>query len=689
MAADSSLEAGDIREWRSIVTLIIFVLTNLVVLFHFSIPLPVPAPIEHALHDLLVALRVVGPRSKPPLGDIRRSHGFITHSFPLNLVTAPIAACLFLLAIGAIGREEVRAGTIGAAHISPLDIMLFFITLAYIAISIDATGLIRWLAYRVLVWGRKSGGRLFFSLYAFFALIGTFIGNDPIILSGTPFLAYMTRVSQNIDHPRAWIFTQFAIANVVSAILVSSNPTNLVLAGAFQIKYIEYTANMVVPVVVTVILLFPFLLYVVFRNEKLIPKSIEMHDLPEDMRGETPRNPCIPFADDDSDVAQPDAEEKEKLRELAAIINPFLDKKSATFGAILMAVTLITVLALNAASPTEGELPVFWITLPAAVVMLGWDLAIGWVRRDASRSQAREGRRQHELMALDPVPDDPEKTTADDMAVSQPHPQKDGAVPAIGAEDDSIGRHIEPPGNTSPSSSTAVESSDPIPPRVARPQSLRDDNDEEPPRSRQSLTDEKTTLVLLVARGWAWCRETFPTATFVLAHLPLPLVPFAFAMFILVQALVTKGWVPVFAHGWDHWVNRTGTVGAIGGMGFVSVVFSNFAGTNIGTTILLCRILQAWQLLRERQDIPISNQTFWASVYSMALGVNYGAFSTAFSASLAGLLWRDILQRKHIFVRARDFARFNAPIIAFTMAVGSAVLIGEILLTRDKNPYRG
>jgi Na+/H+ antiporter NhaD/arsenite permease-like protein len=588
----SSLDAGDIRAWRSIVTLIIFVLTSekrffnatgilltppdLVVLFHFCIPLFVPAPLELALHDLLAALRVVQPRSRSALRNVHHSHGFIRHSFPLNLVTAPIAACLFLLAIGAIGREEVRAGTIGAAHISPLDIMLFFITLAYIAISIDATGLIRWLAYRVLVWGRKSGGRLFFSLYAFFALIGTFIGNDPIILSGTPFLAYMTRVSQNIDHPRAWIFTQFAIANVVSAILVSSNPTNLVLAGAFQIKYIEYTANMVVPVVVTVILLFPFLLYVVFRNEKLIPKSIEMHDLPEDIRQETPRNPCIPFADDDADIGQPDAEEKEKLRELAAIINPFLDKKSATFGAVLMAVTLITVLALNAANPTEGELPVFWITLPAAVVMLGWDLAIGWLRRDASRAQAREGRRQHELLTLNPaaVSPEPEKTATLDTPSQPPKvvDPKDGAGGAIDAED-SIGRHIEPLGNTSPSSSTAVESTDPIPPRVARPQSLRDDEDQPQP---QSLTDaDKTTLVLLVSRGWAWARETFPTATFVLAHLPLPLVPFAFAMFILVQALVTKGWVPVFAHGWDHWVNRTGTVGAIGGMGFVSVVFSN------------------------------------------------------------------------------------------------------------------
>jgi Na+/H+ antiporter NhaD/arsenite permease-like protein len=70
---------------------------------------------------------------------------------------------------------------------------------------------------------------------------------DPIILSGTAFLAYMTRAASNILNPRAWIHAQFAIANISSAILVSSNPTNLVLAGAFDIKFIDYTVNMVNP----------------------------------------------------------------------------------------------------------------------------------------------------------------------------------------------------------------------------------------------------------------------------------------------------------------------------------------------------------------------------------------------------------------------------------------------------------
>jgi len=71
----------------------------------------------------------------------------------------------------------------------------------------------------------------------------------------------------------------------------------------------------------------------------------------------------------------------------------------------------------------------------------------------------------------------------------------------------------------------------------------------------------------------------------------------------------------------------------------------------------------------------------------MALGVNYGAFSAAFSASLAGLLWRDILARKHIIVRRSEFARVNLPIIAIAMTVGCTVLVGEIYIVRGNDPY--
>jgi Na+/H+ antiporter NhaD/arsenite permease-like protein len=77
----------------------------------------------------------------------------------------------------------------------------------------------------------------------------------------------------------------------------------------------------------------------------------------------------------------------------------------------------------------------------------------------------------------------------------------------------------------------------------------------------------------------------------------------------------------------------------------------------------------------------------WGAIYGMALGVNYGAFSIAFSASLAGLLWRDILGKKHIHVRQIDFARTNLAIIAIAMTIGCVVLIGEVYIMRSASPY--
>ncbi|KAI1092791.1 hypothetical protein F5B19DRAFT_492015 [Rostrohypoxylon terebratum] len=748
---DIDLNTDIIREWHSIVTLIVFVLTNIVVLFPFHIPIPFPRSFKNGILDGLSTLRVISPREDrsrdgpspvavPGEEPQDETSYWVKLQFPMNFVTAPLIADLFLLAIKAIGRAEVYGGTIGANNISPIDIMAFFITLAYIAISIDASGLIRYLAFKVLQKGGKYGHRLFFYLYAFFFSLGTFIGNDPIILSGTAFLAYMTRVSSNIVHPRAWIFAQFAIANIASAILVSSNPTNLVLAGAFGIKFIYYTANMIVPVVVTAIVLFPFLLYIVFADESLIPLSIQMHELSEEARARTPVNPNIPNARRDAEEAENDPEnsEQERLLSLEEIMNPFLDKGGAGFGALIMAATLITLLALNAASQTSNEHPVFYVTLPAAFVVFCWDVAFGWLHRKETRKIARDGRLEVERAReerragqleeaeraarnenwqsnpqSDTVPDQPQTDSTESSAHDFNH--NNGGIdihtspPNASTENENtIGTaadftttldqdKIEDFRPSTSAKSTLFENQEPIREDSSKPSEtgavLSADLTQTDPEKQHQIRvtvnprPKRATLVSLLADFYRWSQETFPTATAVAGHLPYALVPFAFSMFVLVQALVTKGWVPVFAYGWDHWVEKTGTVGSVGGMGFLSVLLCNFAGTNIGTTILLSRVIQAWQKIHEANGIPISDRTFWAAVYSMALGVNFGAFSTAFSASLAGLLWRDILARKHIHVKRADFARVNLPIITIAMAVGCTVLIGEVYIMRPTTPY--
>lgn len=748
-------------------------------LFPFHFPIYIPRTLWNGFLDTLRRWRIIPPRQDPPRPDRAdecqgRIKPFVRLDFPVNFVTAPLVADLFLLAILAIGRQEVHDGTVGSDNISPIDVMVFFITLAYIAISIDASGLIRYLAFKVLQKGGQMGHRLFFYLYLFFFGLGSFIGNDPIILSGTPFLAYMTRVSSNIMHPRAWIHTQFTIANIASAILVSSNPTNLVLAGAFNIKFINYTANMIVPVVATAIVLFPFLLYIVFGDETLIPLSIKMHELSEEARAKEPVNPNIPYARG--------GEEGDELLELEEIMNPFLDNGGAVFGAVVISAALVTILVLNAVSRSGSEHPVFWVTLPAAFIMLCWDVASGWYHRHETREIARKGRqraarlqararRKNEDITRQ-VAIEMEKQDATPRnnpgAIQTPETQLEarnyarrtsgiehsksdrivgeenldmksvygnmdnsapGSTPALDAPVSRlVSRDAQFRGGLSPSAGTDICDDGPGPDRInsaITPQGLsRTTSGREADKRKKVCSDPNslevdarqqrgpTTLLSLVKDAYRWLRVTFPTVMVVLSHLPYALVPFALCMFILVQALVTKGWVPVFAYGWDHWVNKTGTVGSIGGMGFLSVILCNvsshthmvlrnhdkhdsltlhptaqFAGTNIGTTILLSRVIQAWQQIHKENGTSIPNRTFWGTVYGMAIGVNYGAFSTAFSASLAGLLWRDILARKNIRVKAVDFARVKFPIIAISMAVGCTVLVGEVYIMRDTSPY--
>lgn len=528
-------------------------------------------------------------------------------NLPLNFMTAPLIADLFLLAILAIGRQEVHDGTIGADHISPIDIMAFFLTLAYIAISIDASGLIRWLAFKVLQKGGSVGHRLFFYLYAFFFGLGSFIGNDPIILSGTAFLAYMTRVSSNIVHPRAWIHSQFAVANIASAILVSSNPTNLVLAGAFQIKFIEYTANMIVPVVVTAIIIFPFLLYIIFADTSLIPLSIEMHKLSDEARARKPVNPNIPFARGTAEEEEEENNEHGKLLSLEEIMNPFLDKGGAAFGAVIMAATLITVLAINAANNSGKDHPVYWVTLPAAFVMFCWDVSSGWIHRHETREIAAKGRQEVEDARAERDRQESVRNSPEQLALD--HARREGSQSQDGSMDTpATGNHTECETAVDSSFSTNATQQDcetpvstsvlvekPVFPAIEPAATVTNAHElglsTSPDGQRITTTDgideekrgdmnkaehsQPRTLVSLSAGAYRWLQETFPTVTAVVSHMPFPLVPFALAMFVLVQALVTKGWVPVFAYGWDHWVNKTGTVGAVGGMAFLSVILCN------------------------------------------------------------------------------------------------------------------
>ncbi|KAJ9104203.1 hypothetical protein QFC19_004020 [Naganishia cerealis] len=343
---------------HSIWTIIVFFLVNILVVFPLKIP--IPYFISKTGKRLLVSCRILSDhtgaprisseRKASPEGDRNGADGSATPAatlvndeyaseerahFTLGLATAPVIGVLLLLATTSIGGQVLRNGIVGVQGVKPYDIMTLFISLAYISISLDCTGLLRFLAFWVALKGGTSGRKLYLYFYLFFFVFGVVVGNDPIILSGTSFLAYFSRIA-GISPPRAWTFAQFAASNVASAVLVSSNPTNLVLTGAYDISFLVYSAWLVLPVLATSLVLLPLLMFGVFNDEELVPRRLET----------------------------PDVNPKTAL----------IDKNGAIFGSTLLAITLVALVTLSAVNLLHGVQGVWTVTAPAAILMLLRDI---------------------------------------------------------------------------------------------------------------------------------------------------------------------------------------------------------------------------------------------------------------------------------------------------------------------------
>ncbi len=83
--------------------------------------------------------------------------------------------------------------------------------------------------------------------------------------------------------------------------------------------------------------------------------------------------------------------------------------------------------------------------------------------------------------------------------------------------------------------------------------------------------------------------------------LPFGLIPFAFSQFILIEALSHQGWIDVFAN-WLVRASHGQMIPTIWLIGVLGVILCNVAGTNIGATILLTKIVRAAE--RPQQHHP-------------------------------------------------------------------------------------
>lgn len=527
------------------------------------------------------------------------------HYVTLNHVWTPAIGILFLLATKTIGGEQIRLGIVGEEGVEPYDVLALFLGLAYIAISLDATGLLRYLAFQVCLKAGTSGRGLYLILYAFFWTLGVLVGNDPVILSGTAFLVYLTRVA-GISPPSAWIWAQFVAANISSAVLVSSNPTNLVIASGFGISFPVYTAYMILPAFISALVSLLALL-VFFRNrdppkhgplqQQALSSWCHLQKRRKNISPSSLRDRSAHRAIDqgDSGGVQMDTlargseqmelrnnanecREKEKEARRSPIIfipktivRPDVDARAAlvdlygaVFASIIMAATLVTLIATS----VTGGVKVYMIAAPGAGVCLVRDIVydlhtwrkVGQRQSKRSRKDAEQtgplGRADHDASSALPA-----ATVGEDRV-------KD----ASGSD----GLHSVAGGSNSAQSSAGQDAASASQPHGQSP------------------------LGRVVAKVCA-LGQVFPTVAYVAARLPLPLLPFAFGMFILVQSLAHVGFINILAKGLGD-VCTHGYVGCSFFLSTLGVILCNVSGIicngDTRMTLITAHTLTPYRLVR-------------------------------------------------------------------------------------------
>ncbi|TFG29190.1 MAG: hypothetical protein EU532_03720 [Promethearchaeota archaeon] len=190
--------------------------------------------------------------------------------FYLEFWFAPIIGILFLIFTLTINQAIIIKGIFGSEYIQPFAILILFMSLAYICISLDLTGFFEYLALYVLKAAKNSGKRLFLYFFCFSSVLTLFTSNDIVILTITPIIIYFAKYAK--INPIPFLIAQFFAANIWSFALYIGNPTNIIVAEAYDFTFLSYSSWTILPTITAGAVCF-VLLWIVFRKQ--IPATYE------------------------------------------------------------------------------------------------------------------------------------------------------------------------------------------------------------------------------------------------------------------------------------------------------------------------------------------------------------------------------------------------------------------------------
>ena len=203
---------------------------------------------------------------------------FARKTIKVDYGLAPLIGVGLLVLTLSINGGTIANGIIGTETIRPYAILIFFMSLAYICVSLDMTGFFAYLSLVAMRAAKGDGRRLFLYFFLLSSFLTLFTSNDIVILTLTPIIYYFSK-NAKVD-PTPYLIAEFFAANIWSVALYIGNPTNIIVAQAYKLSFVEYSRWMALPAI-TAGTVCVALLWLIFRRR--IPGKFQVPEVsPED-----------------------------------------------------------------------------------------------------------------------------------------------------------------------------------------------------------------------------------------------------------------------------------------------------------------------------------------------------------------------------------------------------------------------